>query len=304
MRVLIPGVAGGLARQVASRLLRLGHEVIGIDPRRFWDVPDGLELYAVDVRKRAAEDVFRKRRPDAVIHMATVTSLQVQGDERDRINLGGTRAVFDHCRTYGVKQVVFVGRHTFYGAAPDAALYHTEEEPPLALASFPALADLVAADLYAATSLWRDPAMRTSVLRMVYTLGPSLHGTLGAFLRGRAVPMVLGYDPLFQFLHEQDAVSAIVLALEKQLRGLYNVAGPQPLPLSVIVRESGRTALPLPEFLLERVLGHGGLPALPPGALSHLKYPIVVDGRRFREETGFHPSRDEVQTLHDVRLQR
>jgi UDP-glucose 4-epimerase len=212
--------------------------------------------------------------------------------------------VFDHCRTYGVKQVVFVGRHTIYGAAPDAALYHTEEEPPLALASFPALADLVAADLYAATSLWRDPAMRTSVLRMVYTLGPSLHGTLGAFLRGRAVPMVLGYDPLFQFLHEQDAVSAIVLALEKQLRGLYNVAGPQPLPLSIIVRESGRTALPLPEFLLERVLGHGGLPALPPGALSHLKYPIVVDGRRFREETGFHPSRDEVQTLHDVRLQR
>lgn len=302
MKVLIPGVAGGLARQVAARLLRLGHEVIGIDPRRFWDVPDGLELHPVDVRKRAAEEVFRKRRPDAVVHMATVTSLQVQGDERDRINLGGTRAVFDHCRTYGVKQVVFVGRHTFYGAAPDAALYHTEEEPPLALASFPALADLVAADLYAATSLWRDPAMRTSVLRMVYTLGPSLHGTLGAFLRGRAVPMVLGYDPLFQFLHEQDAVSAIVLALEKQLRGIYNVAGPQPLPLSMIVRESGRRALSLPEFLLERVLGHGGLPALPPGALSHLKFPIVVDGHRFREETGFRFAHDEVQTLRDIRL--
>ncbi|MEN9796313.1 MAG: hypothetical protein RL653_9, partial [Pseudomonadota bacterium] len=255
-----------------------------------------------DIRKRAAEDVFRKRRPDAVVHMATVTSLQVQGDERDRINLGGTRAVFEYCRTYGVKQVVFVGRHTFYGAAADAALYHTEEEPPLALASFPALADLVAADLYAATSLWRDPGIQTSVLRMVYTLGPSMHGTLGAFLRGRAVPMVLGYDPLFQFLHEQDAVSAIVLALEKKVRGIYNVAGPQPLPLSVVIRESGRTAVPLPEFLLQRVLGHGGLPALPPGALSHLKFPIVVDGKRFREETGFQPTRDEVETLRDVRL--
>ncbi len=302
MKILIPGVAGGLARQVAARLLGMGHEVIGVDPRRFWDVPDGLELHAVDIRKRAAEDVFRKRRPDAVVHMATVTSLQVQGDERDRINLGGTRAVFEYCRTYGVKQVVFVGRHTFYGAAADAALYHTEEEPPLALASFPALADLVAADLYAATSLWRDPGIQTSVLRMVYTLGPSMHGTLGAFLRGRAVPMVLGYDPLFQYLHEQDAVSAIVLALEKKVRGLYNVAGPQPLPLSVIIRESGRTAVPLPEFLLQRVLGHGGLPALPPGALSHLKFPIVVDGKRFREETGFRPTRDEVQTLHDVRM--
>ncbi|MFL5321181.1 MAG: NAD-dependent epimerase/dehydratase family protein, partial [Myxococcaceae bacterium] len=185
MKILIPGVAGGLARRVASRLMRQGHHVIGLDARKFWDVPDGLELHPVDIRKRAAEDVFRTKKPDAVIHMATVTSLQVSGDERDRINLGGTRAVFDHCRTYGVKHVVFVGRHTFYGAAPDSALYHQEEEPPLALASFPALADLVAADLYAANALWREPQMSTAVLRMVYTLGPSLHGTLGAFLRGR-----------------------------------------------------------------------------------------------------------------------
>ncbi|MFL5321194.1 MAG: NAD-dependent epimerase/dehydratase family protein, partial [Myxococcaceae bacterium] len=254
------------------------------------------------IRKRAAEDVFRTKKPDAVIHMATVTSLQVSGDERDRINLGGTRAVFDHCRTYGVKHVVFVGRHTFYGAAPDSALYHQEEEPPLALASFPALADLVAADLYAANALWREPQMSTAVLRMVYTLGPSLHGTLGAFLRGRRVPMVLGYDPLFQFMHEDDAVTAIILSLEKNLKGIFNVAGPSPLPLSTIIKESGRTAVPLPEFLLQRVMGRGGLPSLPAGALTHIKYPIVVDGSSFKKATGFKPQFDEVETLRTVRV--
>ena len=42
---------------------------------------------------------------------------------------------------------MFVGRHTYYGAVPDAALYRGEDEPPMALESFPELADLVAGDL-------------------------------------------------------------------------------------------------------------------------------------------------------------
>ena len=70
-------------------------------------------MHEVDIRKRAAEDVFRKRRPDAVIHMATVTHLVAKTEERYRINLGGTRAVFEHCAAYGVKQAIFVGRHTY-----------------------------------------------------------------------------------------------------------------------------------------------------------------------------------------------
>ena len=90
--------------------------------------------------------------------MATVTSLVVPGEERYQINLGGTRAVFDYARAYGVEHCVFVGRHTFYGAGPDSPLFHTEDEPPMELNRFPELADLVASDLYAATALWRFAA--------------------------------------------------------------------------------------------------------------------------------------------------
>jgi UDP-glucose 4-epimerase len=255
----------------------------------------------VDIRKRAAEDVFRKRRPEAVIHMATVTSLVVSGEERNRINLGGTQAVFEHCRTYGVKQAIFVGRHTFYGAAPDSPLYHTEDEPPRALDSFPELADLVASDLYAATALWRSPEMTTAILRVCYTLGIPATGTLSTFLRGRMAPMVMGYDPLFQFMHDEDAAVAIQLALEKRIRGIFNVAGPQPLPLSVIARETGRTPLPLPEPLLRLMIGRGGLPSLPVGALDHLKFPIVVDSQAFRKATGFKHQWDEARILRHFR---
>jgi UDP-glucose 4-epimerase len=299
VRVLIPGASGAIARRVALRLTSEGHEVIGIDRRPWIGAP--IEFHEVDVRKRAAEDVFRKTRPQAVVHMATVTSLVVSGEERYQINLGGTRAVFEHSRAYGVQHCVFVGRHTFYGAGADTPLFHTEDEPPLALNRFPELADLVAADLYAATALWRFPELTTTVLRACYSLGPSGHGTLGTFLRGKRVPMVLGFDPLFQFLHEDDLAQAIALTLEKRLRGVFNVAGPQPLPLSRVIIGAGRTPLPLPELLLQGMLGRFGLPRLPTGALAHIKYPIVVDARAFREQTGFAAAHDEMQTLQSFR---
>jgi UDP-glucose 4-epimerase len=227
-----------------------------------------------------------------------VTSFVVPGAERYRINLGGTRAVFEYCHRYGVEHVVFVGRHTYYGAGPDAPLYHTEDEPPQELARYPELADLVAADLFAATGLWRYPGLTTTILRVCYTLGPSGTGTLAMFLRGRVVPLVLGFDPLFQFVHEDDAASAVAQTIEKRPRGIYNVAGPRPLPLSLVAKEAGRGILPLPEFLLSLMLGRAGLPKLPSGALAHIKYPIVIDDRPFREVTGYRNQFDEYATLH------
>ncbi|HVK65328.1 MAG TPA: SDR family oxidoreductase [Polyangium sp.] len=301
MRVLIPGIGGVLGQHVARRLLEQGHEVIGIDRRPWHDAPAGIELHNVDIRKRAAEDVFRKKRPQAVIHMATVTHLVEKTAERYKINLGGTRAVFEHCRDWGVEHAIFVGRHTYYGAAADSPLYHKEEDPPMAVTTFPELSDLVAADLYACTALWRLPNLCTTVLRMAYTLGPTGHGTLATFLRGRHVPMVLGFDPLFHFMHEEDVAAAICLALEKRLQGVYNVAGPQPVPLSVVVRGTGRSAIPLPEIAFRAALGRFGLPRLPPGALAHIKYPVVVDSEAFRTATGFVHQVDEVRAMQEYR---
>jgi UDP-glucose 4-epimerase len=286
---------------VAERLAKGGHQVIGIDRRPFPSDPAAIEMHEVDIRKRDAEDVFRKSRPQAVIHMATVTHLAAQTEERYRINLGGTRAVFNHCNEYGVEHAIFVGRHTYYGAAPDSPLYHTEDEPPMAVTTFPELADLVAADLYAGTALWRFPRLCTSVLRMCYTLGPTGHGTLATFLRGPRVPHVLGFDPLYQFMHESDVVTAICLTLDKRIHGVYNVAGPQPVPLTVIIRETGRTSIPIPEFLFMRLLGRFGFPNLPPGAVSHIKYPVVIESAMFREKTGFTHEVDEVRAMHEYK---
>lgn len=297
MRVLITGIAGAIGRKVAVQLAESGHTVSGVDRRPWMDAPRAIDVVNVDLRKRAAEDVFRTRRPECVIHLATITHFQTDLEERYRVNLGGTRSVFENAHKYGVGQTVFVGRHTFYGAAADAPLYHTESDPPLAMSTFPELADLVAADLYAASALWRYPDMATAVLRTVYTLGPSLTGTLAAYLRPRRVPTVLGFDPLYQFMHEDDCARAIARVVGRPVRGVFNVAGPQPIPLSSLLTLAGRADVPLPEPLFVRLLGRFGFPRLPPGAVNHIKYPVVVDDGAFRQATGFKHDFDEQTTV-------
>lgn len=299
MKVLVTGISGKLGRLVAKRLLKGGHQVIGVDRRPWAGAPEGVKIALADIRKRPAEDVFRTEEPDAVVHMATVTHLMHRSPDRFRINLQGTRAVVAACERYGVKQMIFVGRHTYYGAQPDSPLYHTEDEPPMGVHSFPELADLVAADLFAGSSLWRYPKLDTAVLRICYSLGPQRHGTLAAFLRGPRVPTVLGFDPLFHFMHEEDVANAIVKALEVRLRGVYNVSGPPPVPLSVIIRETGRQNMPVPEKLMNLTLGRFGLPKLPRGAVDHLKFPIVIDSAPFQKATGFVPEFDEGAAMRD-----
>jgi UDP-glucose 4-epimerase len=301
MKVLITGIAGAHAQLVALRLVDNGHEVLGIDVRPWQGAPRGVTIFQADVRKRPAADVFRVHRPDVVIHMATVTHFNASAEQRYRVNLRGTQAVFRYCEEFGVKEAVFVGRHTIYGAAADAPLYRSEDEPPLAVSTFPELSDLVAADLYASRALWTCKNMRTVVLRIVYALGPSGRGTLASFLAGTRVPMVLGFDPLFHVMHEDDAAKAIVVAVESEIAGVYNVAGPPPVPLSVLCHATGRTAIPLPESWMPRALGRFGLPKLPRGAISHLKHPVVVDNSAFVSATGFEYSHSEHATMASFR---
>ena len=287
MKVIITGVSGYLAKIVALQLANQGHDVIGIDHRPWSDSPSNIRLERLDIRKRPAADLFRHVKPQAVIHMATETYVSANKEERYRLNLKGTQAIWSYCERFGVKQALFAGRHTVYGAAPDAPLYRKETEPLMAGTTFPSLADLVAADLFAGQALWRAPKLKTAVLRIAYPLGPMGRGTLANYLVEQHVPMVLGFDPLFQFLHTEDAAKAIIAAVEHKLTGVFNVAGPSPVPLSSLIKGIGKTPVHIPEVLLPYCLGKFGISRLPKASVTHLKYPIVVDDDPFRKATGF-----------------
>lgn len=115
--------------------------------------------------------------------------------------------------------------------------------------------------------------------------------------------MVMGFDPLFQFIHEEDAASAITLALKSRVTGVFNVAGPSPVPLSVLAETTGRSTVHIPEPFYALALGRFGLPRLPRASISHIKYPVVVDSARFQAATGFEPDFDVTQTMEAFRWQ-
>ena len=301
MKVIVTGISGGLGRLIAQSLVERGHEVVGIDSRAWSKAPAGVKVVVADLRKRPAEDVFRTVRPDALVHTSAVSHLQLGNSMRHRQSLGGTKAAIDHCVAHGVRRAIFLGRHTFYGATPESPLYHTEDEPPMGSENYTELADLVAADLFAGSALWRYDDLETVVLRMCYTLGPARHGTLAHYLAGPRVPTVLGFDPLFQLMHELDAVDAVVHAVEKPIRGVFNVAGPAPLPLSAVIEQAGRRRLRIAEKLWPVASGKFGLPHLSAGAVNHIKYSIVVDGSAFAKATGFTTRATTYDTLKSFR---
>ena len=64
------------------------------------------------------------------------------------------------------------------------------------------------------------------------------------------------------------------------------------MPVKVAIRETGGTAVPIPEPVAHALFGRLfrlGLYHTPPGAMDFLKYPCTIDGRGFERATGFKP---------------
>ena len=298
--VIVTGASGSFGRVAVRWLARSGARVHAVDLRGGDALPSGVEHHPLDVSKRGFEELVRRVRPDALVHLAMVRRFGRAAEERHRINVEGTAKVFEVGRRHGVRKMVFASRATVYGALPDQPHFVTEEHPPMAGRTFPEIQDLVAADLYVSGQLWRHPELSTVLLRPVNVLGPTVRTLLNRYLGRRRIFTILGYDPMQQVLHEDDLGLAFERALGPSVRGVYNVAGPGEVPLHVLVEEAGATAVPVPEPLVRLVKGRLGFPEIPDGAVEYLKHPCTVDDGRFRAEAGFSPRHDLVDTVRSV----
>lgn len=301
MKVLVTGISGALGRLVTGELIRAGFEVCGIDRRGWQEAPATVRIHGLDLRASGVHDVFRQERPRAVVHLATISPFIGTGGARRRVNLAVTRALLDAVAQHGIEQLVFAGRHLFYGAAADLPLIHAEQDPPHGVETFPEAADVIAADLMVCSAVWNIPRTRTAVLRFCHPLGPNARGILAELLKGSRVPTILGFDPIVQFLDPEDMAAAIRLTLEQALLGVFNVGGAQPMTLSQVVAALGRTTVAIPEAFYRISLGRFGLPEIHAGALSLLKHPVVVDDALFRSRTAYAQRFDARETLERFR---
>jgi UDP-glucose 4-epimerase len=290
-KLLITGIAGGLGQLIAHRLAG-SFSIVGVDRTVPTSLPSEVRMYLHDLRKRRFEDVFRVERPDAVVHLAFVRHFRHEPTLRHEVNVLGTRRVLEYAIAHGVKRLVVLSSAYVYGALPENPFYVDEESPLNVSRTYPEVRDLAEVDALASTFLWRHPEIATAILRPVNTLSPKLQSTISRYLCQRYVPTILGFNPMMQFIHEDDVAEAVGLALKSGAHGVFNVAGPGAVPLKVAIREAGGTAVPIPEALARAIFGRLirlGLFSTPLGAMAFLKYPCTVDGRRFERATGYRP---------------
>jgi UDP-glucose 4-epimerase len=275
-------------------------------------------VYAVDLTERSADDraaeILAAERVDTLVHLAFLSSPTHAVAWAHELESVGTMHVLNAARRTGVRKIVLASTTMLYGAHPTNPNFLSETHPLRARNSEPFFADKVAAERE--VLMYADPEKDrlVTVLRTAPILGPTVQSFLTRFLSRRLMPTVLGFDPLWQFLHEADAVAAFKLAVDRDVPGVFNVVGDGVLPFSTVVKLAGRIALPLPRSVAGPLLGALWLAQMveaPPTLLDYLQYLCVADGDRARREMGFSPAyttREAVldfasaQHLRDARL--
>jgi UDP-glucose 4-epimerase len=302
-KIVLTGIAGRLGRLVARRLHREGSgQVVGIDRRPFPGKPRDVEHVQVDLRSKKARDVFRGMDVRALIHMGVMHNPRLSEAEHHSWNVQGTARLLEACAAYGVPKVVMLSSADVYGPRPDNPQFLTEDAPLMGGQHFPQIRDLIEVDMLASSFFWKQQACETVILRPVHILG-AVRNAASNYLRLGMVPTLLGFDPMMQVIHEDDAVEAIVCALKPGVRGIFNVTGPGEVPLSTILRELDKRTVPVPHPLakpLLTALWRGKLTSFPVPEIDHIRYVCMVDGSRARDQLGFHPRHTLKETIRAV----
>lgn len=118
MKVFVTGVAGQLGHDVMNELNRRGHVAIGSDVVQK-NAGESFECMNI-TDASAVEDVLTRVQPEAVIHCAawTAVDLAEEEDQREkvhRINAVGTRNIAQVCKKLGCKMLYISTDYVFDG---------------------------------------------------------------------------------------------------------------------------------------------------------------------------------------------
>ena len=127
MKFFVTGVNGQLGHDVMNELLKRGYEGVGSDIQQIYSgVSDGSAVttapyVALDITdKDSVEKVITQIKPDAVIHCAAWTAVDMAEDddkvEKVRaVNVGGTQNIADVCKEIDCKMLYLSTDYVFDG---------------------------------------------------------------------------------------------------------------------------------------------------------------------------------------------
>jgi UDP-glucose 4-epimerase len=323
LTVAITGPTGDIGRSVVralERSRRVGR-IIGMARRPFDPREHGwkrTEYRRGDVLDRASVDALIED-ADVVVHLAFI--IFGGHDETHRINLDGSRNVFEAAAAAGTKRLVYTSSVAAYGFHDDNPDVLGEDVAPRGTADF-----YYSAQKAELESLLDEvvggSATQTYVFRPCIVAGRDAPTMVEAFTgqtllgdRMRSVWRLLDSVPLaapflpdtgvpFQLVHHDDvalAVRAAVLGTGKP--GTYNLAGDGTVRAKDVTRALGWRAIPVPRAAVDAAAKVvASMPLMPAQArwINALRKPVLMDTSKARAQLRWRPAHDARQTLEET----
>jgi len=294
-RVLVTGLStywGGRLAQALESFPEV-EAIIGVDNRDPVRELERTEFVRVSNQHSLIQRIVRAAEIDTVIDTRLVVdSLVTSPRLAHENNVIGTMNILAACTGADspVRKFVFKSSAHYYGCEQDDPAFFTEEMARPHAPRTPIERDIVEAEAAVSEFADKHPDTTVTILRFSNVLGPDVRTSFTTLFSLPAVPMVLGFDPRMQVVHEDDVVHALEHAAFQHVPGTYNVAGDGVLAYSELIDLLGKRPLPiLPPWgtgLAAAPLRRLGL-RFPDEMVNQLRFGRGLDNRRYKA-AGFH----------------
>jgi UDP-glucose 4-epimerase len=289
-RVLVTGLSTFWGGRLAQALERdPGVDVIvGLDTDDPTVALERTEFVRADQTYSILARLVRATRVDTILHTFLRVDSTSLGDRAlHEINVIGTMNLLAAAGATDspVGHLVVKSSTLVYGSSPRDPTWFDEHTARLVPPTTNVERSLLEVEGYLRDFAEDNPARRVAVLRFSNVLGSDIVTPVSKALSLPAAPSIFGFDPMLQFVEEDDGVRAIEFAMRAGLSGVFNVAGDGRLPWSEVAAIAGKVRFFLPPILTAQAgaaLARLRIVDLPPELLALLRYGRGVDNERLK----------------------
>ncbi|HEU0030009.1 MAG TPA: NAD-dependent epimerase/dehydratase family protein [Kofleriaceae bacterium] len=281
-------------------------KVLALDIRPPALAPGKVEFVKLDLTQPTVDGelatLLAKYKVDTLVHGAFLSHPTHASDWAHELEDVGTMHVLNACAGVEPRRLVMVSTTLVYGAHPKNPNFLTEDSELKGHRDSRFVNDKVRAEKQVARFAKEHPKVEVCILRFAPILGPTVSNMYTRFFSRPVAPVMMGHDPLLQFVHEQDAANALQKAVESHATGAFNIVGKGVLPYTTVLALLGRVPVPMPQLVarqLTKILWATQLVGSPPSFLDFLLYLCVADGAKARRELGFAPRLSIKRTILD-----
>jgi UDP-glucose 4-epimerase len=299
-----PAVERIVAVDVRSPVELAERENEPTDPAAYLEAHSRLSAHQLDLTGPGADrelaDILVAEEASALVHLAYLSNPTHARELAHELETIGTMYALNAARAARLPQLLFLSTTMCYGAAHDNPAWITEAHPLRGPAHSRFIRDKIDAEQQVQRFGAENPDVNWAIARMGVVLGENIRSFWARYFARPVVPTVLGYDPLFQVLHSDDATRGLHALLSADARGAFNLVGRGVLPLGRVIRGLGKAHIPLPAFFGEGMLSalwNLQVAEMPPAFVDYLRWSWVCEGRRLADEVGFVPTRSTAEVV-------